>query len=290
MSIRSATAGVAAALALATAGAAQEAVFRSQIEVVRVDVSVTHNGAPVTGLVSADFEVRDNGVRQTIRSVLAEDVPLDVVLLLDASRSMAGKKLQRLQEAATRLVTGLRPGDRAALMTFAHRVVLRQALTPDLASVTRAVAVIDADGQTSLRDAVFAASFLPHPVERRFAVVLFSDGGDASSWLFEDEIASVVRRSDAIIYGVAPDRRSRALEEARSVLGALTVGTGGKVWWAPDPDTFAAAFDGVLRDITTRYVLTYQPDGVGDEAWHELKVKLTRRSGDVVARPGYYRR
>jgi VWFA-related protein len=283
---------VAAVMALAASSAGQEPVFRLQVEAVRVDVSVSHKGVPVTGLGPADFEVRDNGVRQAIHSVFVENVPLDVVLLLDASRSTAGERLQRLKEAATRLLTTLRPGDQAALMTFAHRVTIRQRLTPDLASVARAVAVIDADGQTSLHDAVFAASLMPHERERRFVIILFSDGGDSSSWLYSVQRDHGTRRSDAIIYAVAelPDSGSSAYVTAKYELGALASSSGGKVWWAPEPGKFGEAFARVLQDITTRYVLTCQPEGAGNKAWHTLKVKLTRRSGDVVARPGYYRR
>ena len=39
-------------------------------------------GRPVPGLRIEDFELRDNGVIQRIRSVTREEVPLDAVLIL----------------------------------------------------------------------------------------------------------------------------------------------------------------------------------------------------------------
>ena len=50
--------------------AAQQPVFRSTIDVVRLDVSVMNGLAPVTGLTRDQFVVVDNGVPQTIDSVL----------------------------------------------------------------------------------------------------------------------------------------------------------------------------------------------------------------------------
>jgi hypothetical protein len=49
-------------------------------------------------------------------------------------------------------------------------------------------------------------------------------------------------------------------------------------------DLFAQA----LREMKTRYILSYTPRGVPREGWHALEVKLTRREGDVTARRGYF--
>jgi len=37
-------------------------------------------------------------------------------------------------------------------------------------------------------------------------------------------------------------------------------------------------------------VLLYQPEGVPDDGWHTLTVKLTSARGEVSARPGYFRK
>ena len=43
-----------------------QATFRTEANYVRVDVYPTQNGAPIADLAQSDFEVLDNGVRQTI--------------------------------------------------------------------------------------------------------------------------------------------------------------------------------------------------------------------------------
>jgi len=62
------TAIAAATLLLAPTLGAQQ-VFRAGTQAVLVDVLVTDRNRPVAGLTTADFELRDNGVRQTIDSV-----------------------------------------------------------------------------------------------------------------------------------------------------------------------------------------------------------------------------
>ena len=75
------------ALAAATAWA-QTPSFASRIEAIRVDVLVARGGTPVLGLGENDFEVRDNGVLQTLEFVSYEDIPLNVVFALDMSASL----------------------------------------------------------------------------------------------------------------------------------------------------------------------------------------------------------
>ena len=293
MSARLVTAVGLAVWWLAVAGHAQQAVFRSQIEWVRVDVAVNRGGKPVAGLRPGDFDLRDNGVRQVVRSVLVEEVPIDVTLVLDTSTSVVGRRLERLQEAATRLLEGLRPGDRAGLITFTQRVTRVQPLTTDLTAVAAGVARITGLGSTALHDAVFAG-LLPQPAaDRRTALVLFSDGLDNASWLSSRQLLETAKRSPAIVYAVAetnPSTPAQTSGVARALLESLTGDTGGRIWWVPNPDRFGEAFGQILQDITTRYVLLYQPAGVSDDGWHTLTVKLTRARGEVSARPGYFRK
>ena len=86
----------------------QDVTFSSRIEAVRVDVLVTDNGQPVRGLGPADFEIRDNGVVQQIDLVSFDQVPLNAVLALDMSDSVAGERLDRLRAAGNAVLAGLK--------------------------------------------------------------------------------------------------------------------------------------------------------------------------------------
>src|SRR5262245_61749954 len=81
----------------ATVGHAQDRpVFRSGVEVVELDVSVTRGGQPVAGLTAHDFALTDNGVLQVIDSVTLDQLPLSILLALDTSLSVAGDRLKPL--------------------------------------------------------------------------------------------------------------------------------------------------------------------------------------------------
>ena len=64
--------GLAFLVSSAVVTAAQTPTFSTGVEAVRVDVLVTDGDRPVLGLGPADFEVRDNGVRQDVSFVSTE--------------------------------------------------------------------------------------------------------------------------------------------------------------------------------------------------------------------------
>ena len=87
--------------------------FTARTEAVRVDVLVADGARLIHGLTAADFEVRDNGVVQSVDQVQTEHLPLNVIVALDTSSSVAGDRLEHLVGAVRALVHGLAEGDRA---------------------------------------------------------------------------------------------------------------------------------------------------------------------------------
>src|SRR5213079_1586568 len=134
----------------------QDVTFSSRVEAVRVDVLVTDNGQPVRGLTAADFEIRDNGVLQPIGLVSFEQIPLNVILALDMSDSVAGDRLARHRAAGTTVLGGLHGEDQAALLTFSHAVRLGAPLGHDVMFVRDALQRANGEGETSLVDGTFA--------------------------------------------------------------------------------------------------------------------------------------
>lgn len=61
---------------------------------------VVDKGKPVTGLTASDFELRDHDVPQRIDAVSLDQMPLDVLLVFDTSKSVAGQPLADLSRAA----------------------------------------------------------------------------------------------------------------------------------------------------------------------------------------------
>ena len=188
--------------------AAQRATFSARTESVRVDVLVTQSGMIVRGLGPADFEIRDEGVLQTVDLVSFQQIPIHVVLALDLSYSVAGERLQDLRAASHALLDALGPEDRASMLTFNHAVSRRSAPTSD---VTNLRAVLDAvkpegvegPGSTALDDAVYAALVSGELEGARSLALVFSDGIDTGSWLSPKRVVEAARRSDVVVYGVS---------------------------------------------------------------------------------------
>jgi len=274
-----------AATLLAATAAQAPPVFRAEVDVVRVEVLVTRGGAPVRGLGAADFELRDDGRPQALEPIFEEQTPVDAVLVLDASGSVTGPKLDSLQSAAKAFLDGLRSGEHAALLAFRHEVQLLSRLTTDLAAVRRALDRVSPGGNTALVDAVYAALRLRDPGERRTAIVVFSDGIDNLSWLSATDVVEAARRSNVTVYGVTVRGKGDWNEP---FLGDVARATGGRMFEASSERDLRARFLDVLGDIRARYVLSFSP-GPGAAGWHTLEVRLRRGKGDVLARPGYWR-
>src|SRR5713226_5215582 len=92
--------------------------FRSEVSLVRVDAQVLdRQNRPITGLRVEDFVLREDGKQREIRNFLSEKLPVDVILLLDVSRSME-PHVQRVASAAHLALRVLGDQDRIAIMVF----------------------------------------------------------------------------------------------------------------------------------------------------------------------------
>jgi VWFA-related protein len=302
-----------AALASSATQAAQPPTFAGSVAAVYVDVFVTEKGQPITGLTAADFELRDDGVRREIELVSADSLPLAVHLVLDASGSVAGAKLEQLRAASRGLLSGLRPGDEASVVTFDHEIRLLVPPSQNFSAVERALAAIEPGGATALYDAVYAATLLASGRGRSLLVV-FTDGEDNLSWLGADQLRQVLRESNTLVQAVgilpsiddiqwvigSPESRDALLQSATlgsrrrdepthvRTLRQLAETTGGRFWATDSAERLADAFLAILEAMRTRYVLRFEPPPGTRPGRHEVDVTLTRRRGRVECRKAYF--
>jgi VWFA-related protein len=281
--VRRALAGLAALALLGASGAAQQSpAFSSKIEAVRVDALVTDNGQPVLGLRPADFEVVDNGVTQTVDLVSFDEIPLNVILALDMSDSVAGDRLSQLRAAGGRLLESLHKEDQAALVSFSHEVRLAAKLTGDVAAVRSALGESHGTGTTSLIDGAYAGLMIGESDAGRALLIVFSDGVDTSSWLRADAVLDTAKRADVVVYGVSVVSRLKP-----EFLRDLTSLTGGRLFEIEKTANLPATFLGILEEFRHRYLVSYTPKGVAKDGWHKLDVRVKNRRATIKARPGY---
>jgi VWFA-related protein len=283
------------ALASAAAVRAQDpapAVFRSGVEAVYVDVFVTRAGQPVPALRAADFELRDNGVRQALELLSAETRPILAVLVFDTSSSMEGERLVALRAAGQAFLDGLRPADQAALVSFSEEITWLARPSPDREVLRSALDALRAEGTTCVYDALYAAILTSDPSLRPL-VVLFTDGEDNASWLDEKQLRTMVERSNALVHVVgwrprADGPRPPARSASEAALREIAEASGGRFWGADSPARLREAFAAVADTMRHRYILRYEARGVKREGWHRIDVRLKAAKGDVQVRRGYW--
>jgi VWFA-related protein len=276
-------------------------VFRVGVEAVSVDVSVTRKGRPLRGLRSEDFVVKDNGVAQRVEVLDRSSVPTTVVLVLDRSESVSGRKLSRLRAAARALIGELRSHDQAAVLAFDHTIELLHEVTVDRAAIGRSLDNLETGSASSVVDAVYLS------LKRRWGtglpvVVLFSDGQDAGSWLENEDLLRAARESSTLLHVVGTE--SPGLQLARSPSGAgfapvftepgyvyllrrVAETTGGTYWAVDSEEHLEGTFRRVLEAANERYVLRYEPEGVPRAGIHRLDVSVRRPGVEVRARREY---
>jgi VWFA-related protein len=273
-------------------------VFGAQVETVYVDAFVTQKGRHVPGLTAADFELKDNGVRQEVELVAAESIPLLAVMVFDTSGSVSGEKLAALRASGIAFLDSLRPADEAALVTFSQQIEWRAGPTTDRGQVRRSLEDLSAAGGTAALDALFAGLVLPAS-RARTLVLLFSDGEDNMSWLNERDLRAAAEGSNALVHavsfredvspsGVAGHRRTAVEPDHVRALRGLAEATGGRLWEAESPDRIRTAFGAIAEAMSQRYVLRYEPRGIRRQGMHKIDLRLRGKGGDVHARRGYW--
>lgn len=276
----------AAAVLAASLSAAQQPVFKSGVDVVRIDASVMNGRSAVGGLTRDHFVITDNGVRQTIDSVSLDRVPLSLMLVLDTSESLLGQPIAALIAATRRVIDSLRPEEAAALITFSDQVRLAVPFTRDRAPLLSALTGLTAAGATSINDAIVLALVHrpPQTPQSRPVMIVFSDGNDTASWLMSAQAQAAVRRAGMLVHVVELRPDAGATNFAREVARA----GGGRAWSAKSAGALRELFEKVLEELRAGYLITYYPSGVSRDGWHDVKVTLKNARGEVTARPGYF--
>jgi hypothetical protein len=122
---------------------------RVRSEAVLVPVVVSEGGKFVRGLKPQDFEILEDGAKQSIASMASEEAPLDLVLAIDVSGSME-QALGGVKAAVKQLLSKLRQGDAATLVGFNDTLFLAAEREKDQQARERAVDLLTAWGGTAL--------------------------------------------------------------------------------------------------------------------------------------------
>ena len=235
-------------------------------------------GGYVRGLAREDFAVLVDGQPQEIETFESVNSALSVVLVLDQSSSMA-LKLRSSRAAALEFLAALKPGDRAAVLTFASNVVGFTPFSTDRAAARRALEAARVSGETALYDAASVALRKLRETSGRRAVVLFTDGEDNRSRMSIDQVVDLARATEASVFTVA-----QGTAEVRSLLRGLdrlARETGGRAWSISSIKSLSDVFREVVAELENQYFLTFTPADQRPRTWHRVEVR-TRKPGLTV--------
>src|SRR5262249_3554814 len=115
------------------------------------------SGRLVTDLTRRDFRVFEDGHEQPLSDLALRQVPVDVVLMVDTSSSVASN-LDDFRRAAEGFAARLASDDRLSLTKFDDRVVLLQDWTKSRFQFRRALARLEPGMFTRFNDALMLAS------------------------------------------------------------------------------------------------------------------------------------
>jgi VWFA-related protein len=182
-------------------------VLRVNTTLVTVPVTITdRNGRYIPDLQKEDFRVYEDGVEQEVAYFAAVEKPFTVVLMLDTSSSV-WSKLGKIRDAAITFVEQLRPDDQVMVVSFARGLTIQCEATTDREKIREAIRGTGRGLSTHLYDAVakLIEKYL-NRIQGRKAIVLFTDGVDASSndATYESTVR-MVEELDALIYPIRYD-------------------------------------------------------------------------------------
>jgi Ca-activated chloride channel homolog len=278
---------------------AQETVFKVDVRLVRLLVTVKNSAGELVGsLDKDDFTVADNGVKQEIAAMEREtSQPLSVSLLLDTSASTAKDlryEIASIEKFLHALVEEGNDRDAVALYEFNWQVTLLNTFTRRPARIVDRLRLVKPEGGTSLYDAIYFSSGDLRDRDGRHVIVAVTDGGDTTSGKKFKDAVEAAHRADAVVYPVVvvpitnPAGRNTAGEHA---LETLAEQTGGRTFYPSVGESLDKAFSDILRELRTQYMISYYPRGVpvGDRAFHSVKVTVPERTDlRVSSRNGYY--
>ena len=323
-----------ALLCLGTAARAQtqddDIVVTTSTNLVLLNVGVAdQKGRAITNLSQSDFNVFEDGVKQSVVSFEPSTAPFSLVLLLDMSGSTRNFR-QTLKQSAIRFLDALSPEDRVEVVIFSNQVKTLQAFTSDRRKAAFAIEQADGRGDTNLYKALrHSLADLSKEGKRRKAIVVLTDGLDTEERKLDGSATAEARTGDEAVATVKPDQsaalrsvldladrlgvtvyplalpsadpknllpltpqQSAIYSAARTRMQTLADRTGGRLHEIRRLEDMGRLYAEVAAEMRTLYSLAYQSSNAParDGKWRAITVEVTRADAIARSRPGYFAR
>lgn len=279
---------------VATASAGQ--VFRTGVDLVSFGVTVVDKkGNLITDLGPSDFEILEDGHKQTLRYLAHGDddataPELHLGLLLDTSGSME-EDINLARSAAVKFLNALPDAVDMTLVDFDTEVRVARYGQKDFPRLVERIRGRKPDGWTALYDAIGVYLDGASSQAGRKILVLYTDGGDTTSTMTFSDTMTLLKTSDVTVYaiGLLEHQFASNRTDQRMQLQQIAEATGGQAFFPTSMKEVDVMYERVLAEMRAQYSLGYasnneRPDG----SWRKVEIKLARQQLKVRTRKGYF--
>ena len=262
--------------------------FRSDVRLIEVYVTILDSkGRYVSGLTRDQFEIVDDGIPCPILAFEPVTSSFSCAILLDRTGSMLAS-MPVLKSATLRFIDSFRQDDSFSVFSFNTSLQTLQDFTQDKNAAKQAVLRTIAQGATALFDSLSEVSLQLSARKGKKVIVVFTDGGDNSSYLNAD---AVIRRSKNLGIPVYAAAQGDALANAglMKTLREVSRATGGSSYAIKRSADIEEVFQDITGNIQHSYMVAYVPPEADGVRWRSIRVNVKgMRDPRIRAREGYY--
>ena len=307
------------ALFSALIGNAENLTIKAESKQIIIPLTAFHlNGRLAEHIDASEVSIWMDGVEQKVEGCYRYSGPSSVVYVLDKSGSM-GHNLVFVGKTVDAVVSeSVDPlDDEFALEVFSSRPSFIMGFKSDKEGVPGIVAknLKESKGATALYDAVYnATTYLKRaaskdPIDRHFAIVVITDGGDNYGRYTKKELLAFLREADIPIFAIKasdfnlfrlmfPDKRGKMVlpkdtlgpDELKGPenLQALADATGGAVFTAYAPEQIPRVASVVNEAMRRGHFCAFTPEHVkkAKDGIHKIRLTIHR---DDLQQPRYKR-
>ena len=271
--------------------------LKVDVNMVLVPVTITDPlNRLVTGLDRENFNLFEGKDQQEIKTFSSEDAPVSIGVIFDVSNSMSSK-IERAREAVTEFFKTANPQDEFFMIAFSDKPEEIADFTSSVDEIQNRLLYTVPRGRTALLDAIYlGVTKMRQAKYPKKALLIISDGGDNHSRYTENEIKSMVKEADILIYAIGIYDHYFPTDEEKlgpALLSDVTEITGGRAFTIDNPNDLADVSTKIGIELRNQYVIGYRPKNpVRDGKWRKIRVKLLPPKGlpplKVYAKTGYY--
>ncbi len=270
------------------------AVFKSDVDVVTVDVAVIDNkGRFIPGIPKGNFRILEDNVPQPVKDLTVGEAPMTVAMVIEFSNKFQqywGPAWYETLQLAWGFASTLKPEDYVAVVAYDIKPEILSDFTTDRSKTQEALSrlQIAAWSEANLFDAITDTAERMSGIEGRKAIVLISSGIDTFSKITFDQTRKKLQEAGVPIYAIGLMQLLRTLYDpymsgsqrmdflqADNEMNTFARETGGMAFFPKFMGEYPSVFQQIHQALRNQYVITYTPTNrKHDGTFRKIKVQL----------------